>query len=412
MNVAESALRLSRRVRQLKPSATLAVSARVRELKAEGRDVIGFGAGEPDFDTPEAIKQAAIAALHDGMTGYQPVPGPPEARAVIAEKLQRDNGIDCRPEHIVITAGAKHAVYLALQALLDFDAGQEVIVPTPAWVSYDPMISLAGGSTVEVPGAVDNDFKISPGQLEAAITPNSAAIILNSPSNPCGTMYAPDEMRALVDVLARYEQIAIISDEIYEKLIYGGIEHLSPGSIDAVADRVITINGLSKAFAMTGWRLGYVCAPGDDGAAAKAISKLQGQMNSHATAFCFPAILEALRNGAAELESMRAQFAKRAKLIHDLLTGMPGVVCPRPTGAFYVFPDVSAHFGKTTPGGRAIDSALRFAEALLEEALVAVVPGEDFGECARTHIRLSFACSESDITEGCRRLHEWLESLR
>jgi aspartate aminotransferase len=274
------------------------------------------------------------------------------------------------------------------------------------------MIELAGGKAVEVPAAVDNDFKITVGQLEDAINDNTVAMIINSPSNPCGTMYSPDELRAIAGVLEKHPQVTLISDEIYEKLIYGEEKHLSPGSIDAIAERVITINGLSKAYAMTGWRIGYVCAPGDDGAAAKAIAKLQGQMNSHITSFCYAAIVEALTNCDDCVEEMRSVFAERGELIYTRLSAMPGLVCPKPTGAFYAFPDVSAHFGKTTPEGREIDSALHFAEALLDEALVAVVPGEDFGTCAAKHIRLSFACSTAQIEEGCDRIATWLESLK
>ncbi|MHC5023865.1 MAG: pyridoxal phosphate-dependent aminotransferase [Planctomycetota bacterium] len=400
-------MQLSDRVTRLKASATLAVSAKVKSLKAAGVDVIGFGAGEPDFDTPEPIKQAAIAALREGRTKYAPVPGDPAAREAIASKLRRENGIDCGPDDICISTGAKQSCFLAMQCLVD--PGQAVIVPTPAWVSYRPMIELAGGRVIEVAGAVDNDFRITPEQLEAAITPDTAAFLINSPSNPCGTMYAPEELRALAEVLIRHEQVAIICDEIYEKLIFGGVEHFSLGSLAALADRVVTINGMSKAYAMTGWRIGYACARGG---MAKAMAKLQGQMTSNITSFCYDAIIEALEHGAAAVESMRDAFARRAELMYGLVSAWPDVRCPRPTGAFYVFPDVGAHFGRTSPGGRAIDGAVGFADALLEEAHVAVVPGDDFGECARTHVRLGFACSESDIETGCRRVGEWLAKLR
>ena len=399
-----SSIVLSERVRRLKPSATFAVTARVRELEAAGKDVIGFGAGEPDFDTPDPIKEAAIGALRAGQTGYQPVPGPLETRTVLARKLERENAIRCGPDDIVISCGAKHSLYLAIQAVLD--PGREAILATPAWVSYRPMIELCGGIAVEVPGAVANDFKITPEQLEAAITPRTAVFIVNSPSNPCGITYTPAELTALADVLLRHEHVAVISDEIYEKLIFAGVPHFSPGSIDALAERVVTINGMSKAYAMTGWRLGYACAPGPG--IAKAIGKLQGQMTSHATAFCYPAIVEAVTNGDAAVESMRRTFAERAEVIHARLGAIEGVLCPRPTGAFYVFPDVGAYFGRTSPGGRPIDSSVSFAEALLEEALVAVVPGDGFGACAKRHVRLSFACGMDAIEEGCRRIAEWM----
>jgi aspartate aminotransferase len=415
METTNPPLHLSQRVRNLKPSATLAVSALVRRLQAEGRDVIGFGAGEPDFDTPEHIQQAAIDALRCGTTHYMPVPGEPKARQTIADKLRDENGIACTPDDVVITVGAKHALYLALQCLLDAGDDREVIVPTPAWVSYQPMIELSGGNVVEVPGALDNDYKITPAQLEAAITPRTAVLMINSPSNPCGTMYEPDELRALAEVVEPRGQITILTDEIYEKLVYGGTEHFSPGSIGAIADRVVTVNGLSKAYAMTGWRIGYACAPGQgpgDLSLAKAMAKLQGQMTSHITSFCYAAIVEALTNGAASVEQMRRAFADRARLMYERVKAMPGIRCPRPTGAFYVFPDISAHVGKQTPAGRAIDSSSAFAEALVEEAGVGVVPGAAFGDAGEGHVRLSFACSTEQIEEGCRRLVEWLRTLR
>jgi aspartate aminotransferase len=406
-------MQVSDRVNSIKPSSTLAVDAKVKAMRAAGVDVIGFGAGEPDFDTPQCIKQAAIDALLAGRTKYVATEGDLAARTAIAEKLNRENHIKCGPEHIVISVGGKHSIYLALQCLLDVGKGQEVILPTPAWVSYRPMIELAGGTVVEVPGAVGNDFKITPQQLEKAITPNTAAFIINSPSNPCGTMYSPDELAALAKVLANHEQITVITDEIYEKLIYTDVPHFSLASLPELAERTITINGMSKAYSMTGWRVGYTCAPGpgSGGIVAKAMGKLQGQMTSNITSFVYPAIVNALTNGAESVEKMRQVFAQRAVLIHKLLSGLPGIKCPRPTGAFYVFPDVSAHFGKTSPGGLKMISALSFAEALLEDARVAVVPGEDFGECARGHVRMSFAISEQHITEGCKRMDAWIRAL-
>ena len=414
MKTTNPPLRLSQRVRNLKPSATLAVSALVRRLRAEGRDVIGFGVGEPDFETPDNIKQAAIDALRAGETRYMPVAGEPKARQAIAEKLQRENGIACSPDDVVITVGAKHALYLALQCLLDPGDEREVIVPTPAWVSYRPMVELAGGRVVEVPGALDNDYKITPAQLKAAVTPRTAVLMINSPSNPCGTMYDPDELRALAEVVEPHGQVTILTDEIYEKIIYGEAEHFSLGSIGAIADRVVTINGLSKAYAMTGWRIGYACAPGSesaDASLAKAMAKIQGQMTSNITSFCYAAIVEALANAALSVEQMRQAFAERARLMYDRVTAMPGLRCPRPTGAFYVFPDVSAYLGTRSPAGQAIDSSSDFAEALVEEAGVGVVPGAAFGDAGEGHVRLSFACSAEQIEEGCRRLDGWLRTL-
>ena len=411
MHVMDSPSRLSQRITNLKSSATLALTAKVKALNAAGAEVIGFAAGEPDFDTPQHIKQAAIDALNAGQTHYMPVPGDPAARQTIADKMQRDNAINCSADDIVITTGGKHAIYLALQCLVDADRGAQVLVPTPAWLSYRPMIELAGGEVVEIPGSVDNDFKITARQLQDAITDRSVAIIINSPSNPCGTMYSPDELRELATVIERHPQLTVMSDEIYEKLIFGDVDHFSIGSVKAIADRVITINGLSKAYAMTGWRIGYACAPGTDQAMARAIAKLQGQMTSHITSFCYAAIGEALTNAADDVERMRREFAGRAVIIHERLTAMPGIRCPKPTGAFYVFPDISATFGKRSGGGRLIDSAMSFAEALLEEANVAVVPGDDFGGCGPNHVRLSFACSEQQIEKGCRRIHRWIDAM-
>ncbi|MCZ6836578.1 MAG: pyridoxal phosphate-dependent aminotransferase, partial [Planctomycetota bacterium] len=278
---ASSKMELSDRVKNLKPSSTLAVSARVKALKAQGVDVIGFGAGEPDFDTPEHIKLVAIRAIEEGMTGYAPVPGDMATREVIAKKFRDENGIDCQAKDIVISTGAKQSLYLALQCLIDEGKGHEVILPAPSWVSYFSMAQLAGGTVVEIESSIDNDFKITPAQLEAAITPNSRAIVLNNPSNPCGTMYTEQDLRDLADVLAKHDHVTIISDEIYEKLVFGEVEPFSIGSLPQVASRTITINGLSKGYAMTGWRVGYACAPGNgDGAMAKAMAKLQGQMTT------------------------------------------------------------------------------------------------------------------------------------
>lgn len=406
-----NAMQLSQRVRQLKPSATLAVTAGVKALRDQGVDVIGFGVGEPDFDTPDAIKDAAIAALRDGQTHYMPVAGDPAARKAIADKLNGENNIRCTANDIVISAGAKHSMYLILQCLLDPGRGQEVILLTPAWVSYRPMVELAGGEVVEVPASIDRDFKVTPQQLEDAITSQSAAVIINSPSNPCGTMYARAELEALAEVLARHPHVTVITDEIYEKLTYGDAEHFSIGSIDAIADRVVTVNGLSKAYAMTGWRIGYACAPGERGMLATAMTKLQGQMTSNITSFCYAAIIEALAHGADAVEQMRRTFAERAALMHARLAAIPDVQCPELTGAFYAFPDIGAYLRRTSPGGRSITTSIDFAEALLDEAHVAVVPGEEFGEAGSRHIRLSFACSTDAIETGCQRMHDWLTSF-
>ena len=408
-------MKVADRVRRMKESSTLAVAARAAALRRDGADVVAFGTGEPDFDTPANIKEAAERALRAGMTKYVLTPGTPEARAAIAAKLRDENGIACRPEHVSITAGAKHALYLVLQTLVD--PGDEVILPTPAWVSYRPLIELAGGRCVEVPGAIENGHKVTPAQLEAAMTPRTVAVILNSPSNPCGTAYSPDEVRALCEAVARHPKAAILSDEIYEKLIYPeispGLAHLSPGSIPAVADRVITMNGMSKAFAMTGWRIGYVCAPGMGGTFMQELVKLQAQMTNNIASFFMPAIVEALsERSRPQVEAMRQEFARRARIVDELVRAIPRFRSVAPTGAFYSFPSIAACKGLTSPGGRTIADGQSFAEALLAEVHVAVVPGADFGDCAADHVRITFACDEATIRKGMSRIAEFTAALR
>lgn len=405
---------LADRVRSLKGSATLAVTARAKALRAEGVDVIGLGAGEPDFDTPEFVKTAAIEALKGGMTKYAPATGTPDLRECIAERMRTVNGIECKASDVVVTVGAKHAVYEVVQCLVN--PGDEVVILTPAWLSYRPMVELAGGSIVECAGSIQQGFKVTPQQLEAALTPITAAIILNSPCNPTGVTYTPDEIKALTAVIAAHPRATLISDEIYEDLVYPELDAtvapFSPGSMPEMRERTVTINGLSKAMAMTGWRIGWACAPGFDGALAKAMGRLQSQMTSGITSFIMPAAVAALQGQATESPRMRAVFATRAKRVFELLSAIDGFVCVPPTGAFYVFPDVSACFGKTTPDGRTIESAGSFAEALLEEAKVAVVPGEDFGAVAANHIRISFACDEATFTSGIERIAAWVGTLR
>jgi aspartate aminotransferase len=397
-------MELSDRAKSIPPSITLAIGAKVKELKAQGKKIIAFGAGEPDFNTPEKISQAAIESLLAGNTHYMSSAGTPEAREAIANKLRTENNIDCTQANISINAGAKMSINLALMSILDPGKNQEVVVPTPAWVSYKPMIELAGGKMIEVPTSVGTDFKCTPEELEAAITPNTKAIMLNTPSNPCGTMYTPDELRAIAKMLERHQGIYIISDEIYDKLIYGDIEHFSLGSIPEIARQVITINGLSKAYAMTGWRIGYACAPEN---VVKAMNTLQSQINTSITSFCYATIPVALEMNE-EVESMRKIFTKRSALMFELIQQWPNVECAEPTGAFYAFPKISHYFGKTSPAGTEITDAVNFTKALLDETMVAVVPGTDFGGCGPDHIRLSFACSEEQIEEGVTKIGTWL----
>jgi aspartate aminotransferase len=407
-------MHLADRVRSLKGSATLAVTARAKALRAEGIDVIGLGAGEPDFDTPELVKDAAVEALMGGMTKYAPATGTPGLRERIAQRMRDVNGIECAASDIVVTVGAKHAVYEVIQCLVN--PGDEVITLTPAWLSYRPMIELAGGTVVEVAGAIDQGFKVSPSQLQAALSANTAAIILNSPCNPTGVTYTPEEIRALALVIASHPRATLISDEIYEDLIYPELDEtvapFSPGSMAELRERTVTINGLSKAMAMTGWRIGWACAPGGDGALAKAMGRLQSQMTSGITSFIMPAAVAALDAQAEVSPAMREVFATRAKRVFELLSAIDGFKCVKPTGAFYAFPDVSECFGRTTAEGRTVDSAGSFAEALLEEAKVAVVPGEDFGAVAANHIRISFACDEATFVAGIQRIADWVATLK
>lgn len=404
-----NAMNLSDRAQGVPASPTLAITARVKALKAAGEDIIGFGAGEPDFGTPSVICEAAVEALNAGQTRYAPTPGTPEAREAIAQKLRTENDIDCSAADIIINNGAKFTVYLALQAIVN--PGDVVLLPTPAWVSYKPMIELAGGVVREIPAGPDSDFKMTPQQLDEALSSGARALIFNSPSNPCGTMYTPEEVAALTEVLKKHPSVAVIADEIYERLIYTDSPYRSLASDPEIADQVITINGLSKTFAMTGWRIGYACATGHDGAVIKAMTRLQSQMTSSITSFLMNSIPAALEKASGDVEMMRKTFAERAELIYAHIKGWPGVTCPKPTGAFYVFPDVSATFGRKSSGGVVINGAMDFASALLDEARVAVVPGEGFLGCGQRHVRMSFACSEDDINEGCQRIARWLAEL-
>lgn len=419
-----SHLSVSHRVSSLKPSVTVAITNRAKQLKADGVDVLGFAAGEPDFDTPQPIKQAAIDAMLAGQTRYMPTLGDMPTRDAVAHKLTSENQIPgLTGHHIAIAAGGKHALFTAMHCLLDPPSAgggpAEVLLPVPAWVSYRPIAEMAGGTVTELPTLPEHNFKITPDQLAGAITPSSRVLVLNSPSNPCGTMYTPDELRALADVVAEKAattapDLVILSDEIYEKIVYGGIDHFSIGSVPAVAERTITLNGLSKAYAMTGWRIGYAAMPGEFGDTfIKAMGTLQGQMTTNITSFNYAAIRCALTNTdvAGEVERMRTAFAKRAKLIKSRLDDIPDIECPTPTGAFYVFPDISGLFGRTTSAGRTIGCALDLSEALLDESRVAFVPGEDFGGCGEHHVRISFACSEDQINQGMDRFAEFVRSL-
>ncbi len=412
---------IANRVRTLKASVTVAFMNRAKAMQREGLDVLSFAAGEPDFDTPQVVKDAAEKALEAGMTKYTPTFGDPETRKAIADKLIRENKIPTSADLIAISPGGKAALFVALHCLFDPPApGQEpmeCLLPVPAWVSYAPIAQLAGAKVVELPTGPESDFKITPDQLRRAITPRSRLFIINSPSNPCGTMYTPEEIHALAEVIAEAAAsiapgLVVLSDELYEKITYGGIPHCSIGSIPSIAGRTLTINGLSKAYAMTGWRIGYLAGVGAFGKQfIAAMQTLQGQITTNITSFTYPAIRAALTKTDADVERMRQAFASRAAVIARRIAAVPGMRCPTPTGAFYVFPDVSSYFGKTSHGGRPINSAMDFCEALLEEAHVAFVPGDDFGGCGSRHVRISFACSEAQIEQGIDRLEQFLSKL-
>jgi aspartate aminotransferase len=402
-------MQLAKRLDEIAESITLAVTAKANALKKAGVDVVSFGAGEPDFDTPQFIKDPAIRALQAGMTKYAPTPGSPEARKAVADKLKRENGLDYAPEQIVISVGGKHALYNAFMATLN--PGDEVIIPAPYWVSYPEMVKLAGGVPVVVKGDAAKSFKISPAQLRAALTSKTRMVIINSPSNPGGHTYSPDELRALAEVLKAAPEVWVCSDEIYEKLLFGDQKTISWAALDWATwkDRTITCNCLSKTFAMTGWRLGYAAGPK---ALASAMAKLQSQMTSNVTSFCLPAVVEAYTSplAAAAIEKMRGEFEKRGEHIWRRLNAIPGITCVRPTGAFYVFPNIAAYLNKPLgEKGMVATEAVSFATAVLEEAHVALVPGNDFG--FPDHVRLSFATSMVNIDKGLDRLEAFLKGF-
>jgi aspartate aminotransferase len=397
---------LAERMKLVSESITLAVSAKANAMKKAGIDVVGFGAGEPDFDTPAFIKDAAKAALDKGQTKYTPAPCLPELREAIAKKFNAENGLPYKADQITTGAGGKHCLYMAFMAILN--EGDEVLIPSPYWVSYPEQVKLAGGVNKIIPGEESNGFKITPRQLEAAITPKSRIFIINSPSNPGGHAYSPAELKALADVVVKHPQLVVFSDEIYEKLVYDGFKFVSFASLHPdLLERTLTFNCHSKSFAMTGWRVGYIGGPK---AAIDAINKLQSQMTSHITSFTqMPAAL-ALTDprGAESIEQMRKQFEKRGKHMWERLTALPKITCVKPQGAFYTFPNISAYFGKTA-GGIKITDAISFASALLEQARVAVVPGNDSG--FDTHVRLSFATSMEQIDKGIDRIGDFLKKL-
>ena len=390
-------LQISERILSLAPSATLAMSQKSAALKEAGVDVINMSVGEPDFHTPDHIKEAAKKAIEENYSRYSPVPGYLSLREAICAKLKSENGLDYKPSQIIVGNGAKQELCNVILACIN--PGDEVIIPTPAWVSYVEMVKLAEGKPVEVYAGLDQDFKISASQLEAAITPKTKMVLFNSPSNPTGSVYSRDELKALAAVLAKYPDIVILADEIYEHINFVGEVH-SIAEFEEVKDRVVIINGVSKAYAMTGWRIGYMAGPE---AIAKAVNKLQGQYTSGASSIAQKAA-EAAYTGSQEcVEDMRKAFERRRDLIVSLAKEIPGWVVNKPEGAFYLFPDVSYYVGKTLKG-RKIESSGDYVMYLLEEAHVACVDGAAF--CAPGYMRLSYATSDDNIREAMRRIRE------
>ena len=386
---------LSARINSLLVSETLAMAAKARELKNEGIDVIGLSLGEPDFNTPEFIKDAAIQAVNDNYNSYSPVDGYVELKQAICTKFKRDNGIEYGLDQIVVSTGAKQSIANVCMVLLD--PGDEVLLPAPYWVSYSAIATLAEATSTIIPSSIDTDFKITPEQLEAAISPKTKLIMFNSPNNPSGIIYTEAEYRALGKVLEKYPDIYILSDEIYEHINYG-TKHFSIAAIPELYDRTITVNGVAKAFAMTGWRIGYIGAPAW---IAKACNKMQGQITSGANCIAQRATITALEAPVSKIQYMIDEFQIRRELIIKLLSGIPGIRLNQPAGAFYVFPDVSHYFGKTLRG-KTIKDASDFALYLLEEAHVATVTGDAFGngDC----IRISYAASQDNIKEAIGRI--------
>jgi len=386
---------LSNRINSLPVSATLAMAAKARELKNQGVDVIGLSLGEPDFNTPEFIKEAAVQAVNDNWNSYSPVDGYADLKEAICEKFKRDNKIQYKPSQIVVSTGAKQSIANVCMVLLN--PGDEVLLPAPYWVSYSAIATLAEAKSVLIPSTIYTDFKITPAQLEAAITPKTKLIIFNSPNNPSGTIYTEAEYRALGKVLEKHPDIYILSDEIYEHINYG-TPHFSIAAIPELYERTITVNGVAKAFAMTGWRIGYIGAPDW---IAKACNKMQGQITSGANCIAQRATIAAVSAPVSKIQYMVDEFAVRRELIINLLSEIPGIKLNQPQGAFYVFPDVSYYFGKTLDGVT-INNATDFALFLLEKAHVATVTGEAFGNA--NCIRISYAASESDIRNAISRI--------
>lgn len=391
---------------RVKPSATIAVAQKARELKAAGVDVIGLGAGEPDFDTPDNVKDAAIEAMKRGHTKYTPVSGIPELRRAIADKFARENGLTYAPEQVIVGTGGKQILFNALMATLN--PGDEVVIPTPYWVSYPEMVAICGGTSVFAQTTLEHDFKLQPAALEAAITPRTKWLIFNSPSNPSGAAYSRSELKALTDVLLRHPHVWILTDDMYEHLVYGDFQFVTPAEVEpALYDRTLTMNGVSKAYAMTGWRIGYAGGPLE---LIKAMDMIQGQQTSGATSISQWAAVEALNGPQDFVEGNKAVFQGRRDLVVSMLNQANGLTCPNPEGAFYVYPSCAGLIGKAAPSGKRIETDEDFVTELLETEGVAVVHGSAFG--LGPNFRISYATSDALLEEACKRIQRFCAACR
>lgn len=397
---------LSAAINRIQPSPTIAVTNKAAQLKREGRDIIGLGAGEPDFDTPDFVKEAAIKAIRDGQTKYTQVDGTPELKAAVRAKFKRDNNLDYGIDQITVNVGGKQTIFNALMATLD--VGDEVVIPAPYWVSYPDIVLLTGATPVIVPCGIDAGFKLSPAALDAAITPKTKWLILNSPSNPTGAAYSAAELKALAEVLLRHPQVHILTDDMYEHIVYGDFKFATIASVEpALYDRTLTVNGASKAYAMTGWRIGFAGGPAP---LIKAISKIQSQSTSNPCSIAQAAVVAALNGDQSFLAARNAAFEVRRDLVVAMLNQTPGLICPRPEGAFYVYPDCSGLIGKTTPQGTVLKDDEAVAGYFLEAEGVAVVHGAAFG--GSPAFRISYATADAMLVEACTRIQRAVGNLK
>ncbi|MCS0493732.1 pyridoxal phosphate-dependent aminotransferase [Ancylobacter sp. MQZ15Z-1] len=397
---------ISSALKRINPSQTIAISNKARELKASGRDVIALAAGEPDFDTPENVKEAAIKAIRDNQTRYTAVDGIPELKAAIVAKFKRENGLDYKPSQVTVGTGGKQVLFNALVATLD--VGDEVVIPAPYWVSYPDIVQFAGGTPVPVETKLEDNFKLQPADLEAAITPKTKWLIFNSPSNPTGAAYSRAEMKALTDVLVRHPHVWVLTDDMYEHLVYDDFEFVTPAQVEpSLYERTLTMNGVSKAYCMTGWRIGYAAGPE---VLIKAIGTLQSQSTSNPNSIAQWAAVEALNGPQDFIAANNKVFKERRDLAVSMLNQAAGLTCPKPEGAFYVYPSCAGLIGKSTPAGKVIENDEVFATELLEAEGVAVVHGSAFG--LGPAFRISYATATKDVEEACLRIQRFCGSLR